>query len=441
MRRLGLRLGLRGRLIATSALAATVAVAMLVVGLQVFLARQTSRESLSTLRGRADAVAATIRFQDGRFKVLETRTEFLDQNVWIFDGKGARVDGRVPPRPVRADVARLGTSRVERAVDLRERFRLLARPVVPPGGGPARAVIVTALDLAPYESAERRGLWASLALGLLAIVVAGAAASAASGSALGQVRRMARRADGWREHDLSGRFDLGPPRDELTELAATLDGMLDRITQAILAERRLTDEVAHELRTPLSVIRTEAQLAQLQSDRVGVPEESLSSILAAVSRMTASIDTMLAVARSAQSDEKRCVVADLMFELRSHAAAPSGGHVDVDDPEGQLLIGAPLRVVAAAAMPVLDNAVRHARSRVRVGVTTDDRRVVVHVEDDGDGVGEQQVDQVFEPGHTTVEDGAGLGLSLARRLVRSVGGEVDALPGHTGHFTLSLPRA
>ena len=69
--------------------------------------------------------------------------------------------------------------------------------------------------------------------------------------------------------------------------------MLDRIAQAILTERRLTDEVAHELRTPLTVIRSEAQLALLQAGPDAVPSASLDAIVAATDRMTASIETML----------------------------------------------------------------------------------------------------------------------------------------------------
>jgi signal transduction histidine kinase len=251
---------------------------------------------------------------------------------------------------------------------------------------------------------------------------------------------MAHRADEWREHDLSGRFALGAPRDELTELADTLDRMLDRIAQAILTERRLSDEVAHELRTPLSVIRSEAQFAQLESGADAVPSESLEAILAATDRMTASIETMLAVARSAQSDEKFCHPADVALQIRQHAVPRGGVTVTVDEPEDDVVIGAPLRVVGAAVVPLLDNAVRHARSSVRVRMSMRPRRVEVHVEDDGDGVGEEHRDHIFEPGHTTAPDGAGLGLALTRRLAHSVGGEVHEHADGHGHFVLSLPR-
>lgn len=431
-------LSLRGRLVATTVAAAVVAVTVLVVGLQLLLAHQASRESLSTLQGRADAAATTVRFRGAQTRVLETPADSLDQNIWIFDVAGRRVDGGVPPRSLRSTVARLSTATSERSVDVDGRVRVLARPVPRPGSGTTGAVVVAALDLAPYENAERRGLWLSLGLGLLAVVAAGAAAWGASGYALRQVRRMAHRADDWREHDLTGRFDLGTPRDELTELADTLDRMLDRIAQAILTERRLTDEVAHELRTPLTVIRSEAQLAQLGT---GTPAESLEAIVAATDRMTASIDTMLALARSAHADDSGCAVRDVLAQLVAHGSARDDVEVVSETAGPEHVVAAPLRVVAAAAVPLLDNGVRHASSTVRLRVTAEGRRVLLHVVDDGDGVHPDHRDAIFEPGHSTAVDGAGLGLALARRLAHSVGGEVSEQGDGHGHFVLSLPRA
>ena len=58
----------------------------------------------------------------------------------------------------------------------------------------------------------------------------------------------------WSEHDLDRRFDLGEPYDELTRLAATLDGLLERIAASLRHEQRFTAELSHELRTPLARI-------------------------------------------------------------------------------------------------------------------------------------------------------------------------------------------
>ncbi len=437
------RLGLRTRLVSTTMAVALAAVTVLVVGVQVLLAHQSTRDSLDALRGRADAVASTIRFSGDRVRVLETRSDSLDQNVWVFDAEGRRVDGSVPPPGLRDLVDRLGRSATERSADVSGGYRLLARRVPRPGTTSPGAIVVAGLDLAPYEAAERRQLLLSLGLGLLTVLAAGAAAQRATGYALKQVREMAHLADEWREHDLSGRFAPVSTRDELGELGATLDRMLDRIAQAILTERRLTDEVAHELRTPLSVIRSEAQLARLAGPEEGheaVPSEALDAILAATERMRSSIETMLAVARSAHADEQLCHPAQVVDHLRQHVVLRPGVRLDLDPAPEDSLIAAPLGVVGAAAVPLLDNAMRHAAGSVEVHFSTHGSRVELHVRDDGTGVEEERRGQIFEPGHSSTPDSAGLGLALARRLVHSVGGEVHERGNGHGHFVLSLPR-
>jgi two-component system, OmpR family, sensor kinase len=433
-------LSLRARLAAATGAATLAATVLLVVGLQLLLARQSDAESGNLLRGRVDAAASTVRFTGRGVRVLETPSRVLDQEVWIYDASGVRVDGSPPPPALRRTVEQFAGTRVRADTVVSDRVRVYARPLVRPGTSTTGAVVVAALDLRPYETGERRSLWLSLALGALSVVAAGVAAWVAAGSSLRHVRWMARRADDWREHDLSGRFALGPPRDELTELAHTLDRMLDRIGQALLAERRLSDEVAHELRTPLSVIRTEAQLALSQVDDRVATAEALEAVVAATGRMDASISTMLAAARSTQREEGRCRIDETLAEALSRVAAPPGVTVAplADLPDAT--VAAPSGVVGAALSPLLDNALRHARRTVRVHAAVEDDRVRVTVADDGAGVPAELREEVFRPGHSTRADGTGLGLSLARRLARSVGGDITVGDGPGGVFVVTLPR-
>ncbi|MET9020683.1 HAMP domain-containing sensor histidine kinase [Actinopolymorpha sp. NPDC004070] len=296
-------LTLRVRLVATTTVAALVAVGVLVVGVQVLLAHVTRTESINALRDRADAAVTTVRGTPEHPRVLDVPADSLDQNLWIYDARGTRIDGDTPSPGLARAVA--SSSRVTRESSrvVSGRYRLLALPVRIRGRGPVVAVVVAGVDLTPYESFERRGLWLSLALGALIVVAAGTASWAAATYSLRRVRQMARRADEWREHDLSGRFALGPPREELTELAQTLDRMLDRISRAITTERRLTDEVAHELRTPLTAIRSEAELALLDSDVPDPTRRALVAVVDATEQMNRSISTILAVARSAHADK------------------------------------------------------------------------------------------------------------------------------------------
>jgi signal transduction histidine kinase len=430
-------LTLRSRLTLATLAATLVGATLLVVGLQLLLARQSDAESRGVLQARIAAATGTVEFTPQGARVLETPSRVLDQELWVYDASGRRIDGARPPVLLRATVGRLSTATRARDVVVGD-YRVGARPVRMDGTGRIGAVVVGALDLTPYENSGHRTLWISTVLGALIVLAATAAAWLAAGSSLHHVRQMARRADEWREHDPSGRFALGPPDDELTELARTLDRMLDRIEQALRAERRLTDEVAHELRTPLAVVRAEAELALLRTDDHAAVEAALREILAGADRMNASITTMLAAARSRHAGDETCQVAEALERVVLDAHA-EGVTVELDAVALDLEVAAPASIVVAAVSPLVDNAVRHARSRVRLSAARRDGRVVVAVADDGPGLAEDAVGAVFEPGFTTRQEGTGLGLPVARRMARSIGGDVTAVAGPGGRFELSLP--
>ena len=435
------RLTLRARLVSTTTLAAVLTVVLLVIGVQIFLARVSGKESMGVLQDRVSAAATTVRGTADQVRVLDVPSDSLDQNLWIYSLDGTRIDGGVPSPVLARAVAELSRSDDARTLEVADRYRLLAKPVAAGGRGPDVAVVVAGVDLRPYESSERRGLWVSLVLGAFVVIAAAVASWAAATYSLRQVHLMAQRADDWREHDLNGRFALGPPHDEITELGQTLDRMLDRIAQVILAERRLTDEVAHELRNPIAVIRMEAQLAQQQPDVSPEAKDSWEVIVDETARMTRSITTILEAARSVQTGEQSCAVTDVFEEVRRQAAVRPAITVEVEAANEATRLSVPAHLAAAALKPVVDNAVRHARTTVTLTSRQEGSRVVMLIENDGEGIPEDQVDRIFAPGYTSSADGAGLGLALARRLTSSLGGTLDAVPADHGCFRADLPAA
>lgn len=425
-----IRLGLRSRLVAASTLTALLAVGILVVGLQILMAHLSNTESMGVLRERANVAAASVRGTPADPRVLDTRTDVLDQNIWIFDVRGNEIDGAVVNPALVEGLDGLKDARAVKSAVISGDYRLLARPVVV--DGQRIAVVVAGLALAPYEHSEERGLWLSLGLGILAVLAAGSGAWVAARSALRPVRDMALRADDWREHDLEGRFALGAPYDEISALGSTLDHMLDRISQAIRAERRLTDEVAHELRTPLAVIRSEAELALL--DPASTPE-SLRAIIAGADRMNQSISTMLTAARSHAAGSGDCAATEVLAALGASHPRESRLHLDEShDPR----VAVPLSLASAALAPVVENALRHAATQVRITVEETPGLVRFAIADDGPGVPAAQREAIFRPG-VSDSGGAGLGLALARRLARSVGGDLVAAESAHGLFWLDLP--
>jgi two-component system, OmpR family, sensor kinase len=296
--------------------------------------------------------------------------------------------------------------------------------------------------MSAYDRSERYALVATCLLGVAVVALVGWIAWSLTRRALAPVQQMAERATDWSEHDLGHRFDLGPPVSELAALGATLDRLLDRVAQAILAEQRLTSELAHELRTPLTAIAASAEIALLRPGGDPAVRDDLAEISDAADRMTRVITTLLEVARTPEAARgaARCSAADVVTSMAPIVAAPLrfGTRVADDLPP----VAAPADLVVRALAPLVENAARHAASAVTLSVDVVADRVEIAVRDDGGGVPEGLRASLFDPG-TSHSGGTGLGLGIARRVARSAGGDVSLAPdGDDGSttFLLRLPR-
>ena len=120
--------------------------------------------------------------------------------------------------------------------------------------------------------------------------------------------------------------------------------------------------------------------------------------------------------------------------------------VELVGPERPLRVGADVELVERILQPVVENACRYGRRTACVRIEKAGDRVLFAVEDDGPGLGTVEQARIFEPGVRGAAGGngtlgAGLGLALARRLARSADGEVEAVPGGSGRFVVTLPTA
>lgn len=414
--------GFRRSVVALTVLIATAVVAILVVVSHVLLSRVTDADAHDLARTRAEAVAANVSVKGGRVVLTENSSEALDEVAWVY-ADGRLIDGDVPPSVVGRveELADSGRSQTATVGD----YLLFARPV-PTGGH--HVMVIVRVDLTPYETSEQRSLTLSLVLGGLTILLAGGVAHLVVHRALRVVHEMAALADDWGHHEPGRRFNLGAPRDEFGELGQTLDRLLERVDNALADERRLTDEIAHELRTPLTVLRGEAQLAQLSGEPV-VPEVVLSE----VDRLNAAVTTILRAARARTEEGTRC-------DLRSAARQAIGSRaVEVAFPAKVEVALAP-DVAVSLLSPLLENSLRHAKSRVWITARSQGEAIVVDVLDDGPGFDPAEVDRVFEAG-VTGGGGYGLGLPVVRRIAASAGVEVRAIADGRGHVQVTLPAA
>ncbi len=435
------RLRIRDRVTIAAALTLAAGLAVLTLAVALLLANRLDHDATAVLHARAGAVLTTLSVSDGRIHVHEPpNDELLDHDTWVFDTEGAvvRADASAASQAAADTLARMPPG----ATRTLPKSKLLT--VAAQGADGRRAgTVVVGVDLVPYHHTEHIALAGMIALDLFVLIAGALVARRAVGVALRPVADMTAKAAEWSDHDLDQRFDLGVPRDELTALSATLDGLLARIGASIRHEQRLSVEVAHELNTPLAGLRAEAELALRSQATDAEMRDALDHILRTTDRMAAVISTLLSVARSsADHSPGSCSAADALggaIDAVAQQASAGGIQIHVDAPDPSILVGGDHNLVAQALHPLLDNAMHHARYRVDVALERRHDQVVFSVRDDGPGLDPALLERIFDPG-TSGRGSAGLGLALARRLARTSAGDVVAVPSdHGACFELRMP--
>lgn len=437
---------LRSRLSWSASAVVAVWVLLLAVGANVLLGSALAGQADGVLQARAEATALTLDVAGtGAVTTREGRNDrALDVGTWIVAGNGSLVEG--PPGSSaeldRTAIGLAGQGRRTLDVGADNPRRLFALPVV--DGGRQVATVVTSTSLAPYRQLERLALWGSAAVGLLLVVVVHLVLRANVGRALRPVQQMSEQAGRWSDEDVDRRFGRQPRPAELTDLAATLDGVLDRLSAVLRHEQRLTAELSHELRTPLARLRAEVDLARDAPPGDPAVADGLSAVDGAAQDMQQIIETLLHAGRAgARTAPGRCRPADAVAVLLAATTSPPGPRVEADvDPE--LVAGVDATVLQRLLAPVLDNALRYARSGVAVHGRRTPEGVLLTVDDDGPGVAAADVDRVVEPGWRADPDdghpGGGLGLALAQRLATACGGSLTCRArAGGGRFEIALP--
>ena len=433
---------LRTRIVITTAVVSALAMAAMVSTVVLALNAITHKSVDASLSDQLSVISSGIESSTtGPAEALETPDDSIDDTTWLYDQDGAKLIGPRVKARTQAVADELGQVHTRTRVVRNERV-FLAGPVEIGGPQPGTGVLVVSRSLEPYEETRTQIIIGLVLLGL--IVTAGATGIAAwtVGRTLTPVEDMAALADEWSERALDARFEDPGTGDEIAHLARTLNVLLDRVAGALRSEQLLTSELAHELRTPLTGIRGEAELALMKASD-GPEVEHLQQVVALVDKMGATISALLEIARGGEHTGTRTTVHEVVTAvLDAHPGSNGRLLEDVGAPDRAVALAATTELAARAMSPLVDNALRHAASRVTVSASVADRTASIHVSDDGPGlVGDPET--LFSAGaRDDSSPGAGLGLSLARRVAKTLGGQVDVTStAEPTTFTLTLPRS
>jgi signal transduction histidine kinase len=330
----------------------------------------------------------------------------------------------------------------------RDRYRVVAR-TVSSGIGPL--TIYTASSLHAPDQAVRT-LEISLVIGLpILVMLAAVTMWFVVGRALRPVDEMRREVDAIQASS-DQRLDVDRKATELDQLAVTLNGMLDRISAAEATRRQFLADASHELRSPLASARTMLEVGLAYPEHTDWPSTA-SEVMIEVERLQAMAGELLALARVEGGERaltRERYDLGTLVDAEAERYADERITVTVAEP---LAVEVDRVLFVRAVRNLLDNARRHARGRIDVTVAPslngEPGRPMADVVvcNDGESIPDDQRERIFEPftrlddGRSRDEGGAGLGLSIARRIAEVHGGSVRALADTTGAtFVLSLPH-
>jgi signal transduction histidine kinase len=406
-------------------------------GVVAVLQRQLDRDILSAAALMVDVVASgeSLAVHLGAADLPGLVAE-VNRIVVARDSSGRAVDSNsplaseLPFDAVSFATARAGTPSFATREFRTSRIRSIYFPVRGADGrGVPRAVVVqVTASMEPLRQASRGLLFRLLLTGLLGVLVTTLGAAWLARRSLEPVAEIAAQARTVTARGGERRITAHADVRELQDLIHVLNDMLARLEQAIGQQRRIISDVGHELRTPITVMRGEIEVAL----RVGrAPERYqalLRSVLEEVDRLALMGDELITLSRY-ESDELALhpmsfdlqgVIRNSVEALRRRSPAVP---IEVRLPATELRLRADPRLLALALDHILDNAVRHtpAGTAIRVSAEGDSTQAAFSVEDAGPGVPEEQLAQLVEPffraDRARVRGGVGLGLTLVSSIV------------------------
>jgi heavy metal sensor kinase len=292
----------------------------------------------------------------------------------------------------------------------------------------------------------------------IVILLAAASGHLMSRKALQPVAALTAQAQRINDRNLDVRLPVPNTEDEISRLALTLNQMLERIDKAFASVRAFTGNASHELRTPISLLRTEIEVALFRPRTAEEYRATLAHLNEEAVRMTSLVENLLSLARADGGAEAISLLPirvnalyRQMNEVWSPAMEKAMLEFRVEAPDENLCALGDQQAVSRLLSILLENASKYTPpgGAVRLLAAREGERIVLSVEDPGIGIAPEHLERIFDrfyralPNKGSFPAGSGLGLSLAKWIAERHGTQllVQSTVGKGSRFSFSLESA
>jgi hypothetical protein len=286
------------------------------------------------------------------------------------------------------------------------------------------------------------------------LIITGVAAYFISKAAFKPITKMAATAKIISGENLDKRLELSKARDEVRSLAETLNAMIERIDNAFKSQKRFVANASHEIKTPLTVVRTELEILE---KRIKDPEsgENIQNALSEIDRLTELTNSLLTIAKMDASGSKFNLSSIRVDELLADCAQIMNSAAVKRNLQINLSIGDAVEIIGdkeklkSVFLNLLDNAVKYSfpGTTVTIGLeAVKEGRIGIKFENTGRGIPPSDLPYIFNRFYRSDEiraeiGGSGLGLSIAKEIIELHGGDikVESKLGERTKFSIFLP--
>jgi heavy metal sensor kinase len=417
------------------------------------------------LRDRVRGVAKFMELQIASLSIPEIRDEFREHSILgpggdlfqVSDQDGQWLYRSLPLENNNVPITRPGDLATPRFETLRVQghsLRFYSKRIE--ANGKTYTIQVAAPMDEAFEALDRFRLLLLFAAPLL-LIAASAGGYWLSSRALSPVDEISRTAQRISIENLADRLPVSPTGDQLQRLAETLNAMFARLEAAVRRITQFTADASHELRAPVSLIRTTAEVAVQRDDRTAQEYfEALQEILEESERTSQVVDSLMLLAR-ADSGKKMlecaeadaCAIVHEAVEQGEKLAHNHGLEFAASLPNKPVAVKADSHALRRALLILIDNAVKYTPKggSVRVNLEAIKNFAIVSVSDTGIGIAKSDLPHIFDrfwradKARSREHGGAGLGLSIAKWIIETHWGSIDveSEPGKGSTFRVRLP--